>query len=585
MYRLLVALCAAVCTLAPVAAALGQPAVVSVSPAPQAIQALDDTDIVVDFDRRLDAASIGPDAIRVFGHWSGPMDGIVTLQLQNDRLRFQPARSFFAGELVTVSVSKFIEDTGGAAMTQSYTWTFWIRTLPGTLDLTPATTVNIRYPAEDWIQSYGAYGGDLNDDEWTDMLIPNEQSGDVRAFLNDGAGNYTSFTATPVPNGNNPSTNDGADFDRDGEIDVVVGNALGSTIGVLLGNGAGGWKSTTSYAADTSVRGVGVLDLNCDGWDDIVTSNRFGSNVSMLLNNGDGTFGAPRQIETGTGGEFGLAVGDADNDGLLDVFVGAYNTSEIILLTADGVDSLVYSDKVTVTGRPWMLAVGDMNNDGNVDVVSANSLGDNCCIVFGDGAGGLSAPVTYATGEYPLAIDVGDIDGDGDLELVTSNYDGVGWTLYENLGGGVLGNPRTLNATSAGSCATLHDRDNDGDLDMTGIDELDDHLFIFDNDPGPSAAAGPPAAGVRLLGNYPNPFNPVTTIRFSLARAGRVRISVHDVEGRLVRLVTERRFGAGTHGVTWDGTGADGRVAGSGVYFCVLRSGDGERSRKMLLLK
>jgi hypothetical protein len=565
------------------ATAAAQPQVVSVSPARESIQADYHTDIFITFDERIDTASLGPNSVRVFGHWSGPMAGAVSGWTGG--IRFEPAGAFFAGERVTVAVSRDVENRSGQAMGRSYTWYFWVRTAPGTLDLTSLGTVPIRQPGEDWIQSYGAYGGDLDNDGCTDMLIPNEQSGDVRRFLNDGAGNYSTFAITTVPNGASPSTNEGADFDNDGEIDVVIGSALGSTVGVLLGDGTGGWKSSNSYASESSVRGVGVVDLDGDGWDDIVTANRFGDTVAMLMNQGDGTFGAPRFVESGGGGEFGLAVADADNDGFVDVFIGAYNTSEIVLLTSDGVDSLAFSDKVTVTGRPWMLAVGDMNNDGNVDVVSANATGDVVTIVFGDGAGNLSSPATFSTGGFPLAIDVGDIDGDGDLEFISSNYDGVNWTLYENLGGGTFGNARTLTASRAGSCATLHDRDNDLDLDVTGIDELDDLLFIFDNQPDPSAAANTPAAGVRLLPNHPNPFNPVTTVRFALDAPAHALLVVHDVEGRIVRVLADREFAAGVHGVTWDGRNGPGERVGSGVYFCVLRAGGVERSRKMTMLK
>ena len=58
---------------------------------------------------------------------------------------------------------------------------------------------------------------------------------------------------------------------------------------------------------------------------------------------------------------------------------------------------------------------------------------------------------------------------------------GADFTLFENFGDGTFGNPRTLKASSAGSCAILHDRDNDGDLDITGVDEIDDFIFLYEN--------------------------------------------------------------------------------------------------------
>lgn len=71
-----------------------------------------------------------------------------------------------------------------------------------------------------------------------------------------------------------------------------------------------------------------------------------------------------------------------------------------------------------------------------------------------------------------------------DLDAITSNISGKNFTLYENLGDGSFGNPRTLAASGAGSCAIIHDRDNDGDLDITGVDEIDDLIVLFENRSG-----------------------------------------------------------------------------------------------------
>jgi hypothetical protein len=82
--------------------------------------------------------------------------------------------------------------------------------------------------------------------------------------------------------------------------------------------------------------------------------------------------------------------------------------------------------------------------------------------------------------------------------------------------------------------------------------------------------AGPLRAPARLLGNYPNPFNPSTTIRFTLARAARVRLDIATVRGEPVRTIELPRASAGPNGVVWDGTSGRGSMVPSGVYFCRL---------------
>ncbi|MEJ2721389.1 MAG: T9SS type A sorting domain-containing protein [bacterium] len=98
---------------------------------------------------------------------------------------------------------------------------------------------------------------------------------------------------------------------------------------------------------------------------------------------------------------------------------------------------------------------------------------------------------------------------------------------------------------------------------------------VRDNTPVPAA----------LGENYPNPFNPETTIPFSVARAGRTTISIYDPAGRRVRLLIDQYYASGAHVVGWDGRDdAGGRVA-SGVYFVKLETGGYTVARKLVVLK
>jgi hypothetical protein len=113
--------------------------------------------------------------------------------------------------------------------------------------------------------------------------------------------------------------------------------------------------------------------------------------------------------------------------------------------------------------------------------------------------------------------------------------------------------------------------------------QVDDFCAISEGQT--TAAPGTTPAVVGVLGNHPNPFNPATTIAFSLARSGAVDLAVVDLRGRRVATLVDGALGAGRHEVRWNGLDDRGRPAGSGVYLVRL-VGDGEVStHKIALMK
>ena len=97
---------------------------------------------------------------------------------------------------------------------------------------------------------------------------------------------------------------------------------------------------------------------------------------------------------------------------------------------------------------------------------------------------------------------------------------------------------------------------------------------------------GAPAAANRLHQNQPNPFNPSTDIAYEMAKAGRVRIAIYDISGRLIRTLVDSEQTAGPHHVRWEGTLDSGAHAASAAYFYRIVFPSGAVStRKMILLK
>jgi 1,4-alpha-glucan branching enzyme len=88
-----------------------------------------------------------------------------------------------------------------------------------------------------------------------------------------------------------------------------------------------------------------------------------------------------------------------------------------------------------------------------------------------------------------------------------------------------------------------------------------------------------------LVANYPNPFNPVTTIRFELPASSLVSMVIYDAQGRQVRLLIDGFKPMGSYAVSWDGRNDQGQSVASGLYFCKIQAGQVREICKMTLLK
>ena len=556
------------------------PAVVSVSPTSGFVGSAVDADIVVQFDEALDPGTVTAASFRVFGRWSGPAAGTFSFEDGNQTIRFTLDEPCAYGETVTVAMSRAITDAGGTPMDHAYSWSFWTTsTNLSEIAFQETSFMSLREGGEGNIISYGAYAGDLDNDGWSDLAVPNEIPADVRVLLNDGDGTYSSFTIFPLPNGSFPSTNEGGDFNADGNIDIAVGNGTNDRLSVMLGDGAGGFSSIVSYqTTGLQVRGLAVLDANGDGHEDIVTANRASGTLSYFEGIGDGTFAAPVDFDAGGTGETSLAAADANGDGIMDLFVGALGSSEIILMLGDGNGGFSVSDAIDTEGSPWMLAAGDLDGDGDVDVVAAGSSGNVADVVFGDGAGGLESTDFYASGSFTLAIDLSDLDGDGDLDMISSNYSSGDFYVFENDGTGSFSHIQTLPVAGAGSCIIAHDRDNDGTIELTGVDEITDRLYFYESI-GVVASEVLETPQTNLVVTR-NPFRDEATLRVRLDGPQHVRLRVFDMLGREVAVLLDGAVPAGEQAIRWSAAHMP-----SGVYVALLETETGIQTARLTLLR
>ncbi len=103
--------------------------------------------------------------------------------------------------------------------------------------------------------------------------------------------------------------------------------------------------------------------------------------------------------------------------------------------------------------------------------------------------------------------------------------------------------------------------------------------------PIPSAVDDLPLAGFLPLVISPNPFNPMTQVKFQLETMNLVRVEVFDISGRLVRTLHDGMLDAGPHQISWDGRDQSGRVTSSGSYVVQIKAGQQVGVEKVILIK
>ncbi len=505
------------------------PQVIGTSPVSQSMITAPGDAIFIMFDQPLDEATVTPSTFQVYGRWSGPMEGTYSFHTGSTVIKFTPVRDLFYGEWVRVGLSSGIQNTAGTPLTNGYSFNYWTKALPASLDLEFVGQIDMRLVGEGHITCYGAYAGDVNDDEFSDLTVITEDSDDIRVLLSDGSNNYDPFIIFELPPAQGPSTNAGADFNHDGLIDIAIGSTYADQVNVLFGDATTIFGSEFNYQTGEGVRGLTVADFNGDGWEDIATANRASSTISILMNDGTGLFEPAINIDSGFAGETSIAATDLNSDGYVDLLVATHDSNNVVSLLNDGTGNFTVFDSVSVGTGPWMMAIGDVNGDGFVDIAIANRFTDDISIVRTDGSGGLQFDAQYIVGDFPVAIDLGDIDGDGDLDFISSNVSESNYVLMENDGSGSFVNPRIYPTVVGGmaACATIHDRNNDGAMDITMIDESEDVVLLYNN----NINLGYDDQIINKdLTLYPNPFH--STINVDGTVIGPVKLILYDIHGR-----------------------------------------------------
>ncbi len=191
----------------------------------------------------------------------------------------------------------------------------------------------------------------------------------------------------------------------------------------------------------------------------------------------------------------------------------------------------------------------------------------------------------YAFGGCPMISDF-DVPGQSGNSRIAQRYD--------NSASGPVASLSQVTVNSRGTNARFflagYAYDFIRDDDLNGIPDRVPHLrevLVWFQNIIPMSVGIEPVAFNDLRPNFPNPFNPTTTIEYSIAQAGRVTLRIYNAAGQLVRTLVDEEQSPQAEGFTsvWDGFGNRGEEVASGVYFYKLTAKEFTQTRKMVLLK
>ena len=287
--------------------------------------------------------------------------------------------------------------------------------------------------------------GNFNADGKIDVAVANAASNTIGVLLGNGGGEFAA-AVTYATGGASPKAVAVGDFNADGRVDLAVANSatVGNNIGILLGDGAGGFTPAVTYASGgNGASSLAVSDFNGDGKLDLAVANTTtaGNNIGILLGNGAGGFAAAVTYASGGTAASSITAGDFNADGRRDLAVANRSSNNVGVLLGNGAGG--FANAVTYGSggtTPSSLTVGDFNADGRSDLAVANAgfASNSIGVLLGTGTGTFGGAVTYASGGLmPSSLTVGDFNADGKTDLTVANTDSnsVGVLLGNGVGG------------------------------------------------------------------------------------------------------------------------------------------------------
>lgn len=336
---------------------------------------------------------------------------------------------------------------------------------------------------------------DFNGDGKPDLVVANEQSQDATVLLGDGRGGFTAAPGSPFAAGQQPNDIAIGDFNRDGKPDLAFANHEAKHLTVLLGDGRGGFAPAPGSPFAVAVRphthGVATGDLNGDGNLDLLTDSWGNDQVAVLFGDGKGGFRPGPFLTVGKHPYQRVRIADVNGDGKSDILTTNLEGDSVTILLGDGKGGFkpAAGSPFPCGDSPFFVAIGDINGDGKPDLAVVNSPSstadrrgrDGLTLLLGDGKGGFKtlAGSPFATGKIPNRLAIGDVNGDGVGDVAVTNTDSDNISLFLMSRKGAVASTSTIAVGRKPKGIAIHDLNGDGKGDIVVADNGDNNVLVI----------------------------------------------------------------------------------------------------------
>ncbi len=418
--------------------------------------------------------------------------------------------------------------------------------------------------------------GDVSGDGVPDVAAT--RSGGVAVLL--GRGDGTLGPSTLFPTGGISPNPDRVEIGRvndDGTGDLVVSSQDYSPT-VLLALGSGAFAPPVAFDAGNAVSSFALTDIDGDRRLDVVAGQTGARTASVILGHGDGTFAPPVAYPVGSGPL--VAVGRFDGDTLEDLATANAYAGTVTLWHNAGGGVMAGRTDLVCGGSPQAVAAGDLNGDGVSDLAIASYPASITLILSGT-----EPPPRLLERFQGLASAAGvqlqwrfmDPARWSGVQVQRAEPGAGAWTSLSipvRDEGGISVAEDSAAPSDGVSWYRLSTTDVDGSVVVTGP------IRPTASSPTPI----PVPATLALSAPVPNPGRGSLRFSFTLSRDGEARVTVLDLQGRVVATPAGGNYTAGPHSVTWNALSTD-RDAPPGLYFLRLRAEGRTVIRRAALLR